>query len=150
MSAGIVASAVVFWLAAWTLNVWLARLHPDNRAVARLINLFIPALFGVTLIILWEGVTRGFDIPGVLLPAPSVIWARIVASVDILWADFYQTFIKAVLAGYAIGCGSGFIAAIIVDRVPFLRKGLLPIGNLVAALPVVGIAPIMVMWFGFD
>ena len=33
---------------------------------------------------------------------------------------------------------------------PFLQRGLLPIGNLVSALPIVGIAPIMVMWFGFD
>jgi NitT/TauT family transport system permease protein len=55
-----------------------------------------------------------------------------------------------VLIGYAIGCLSGFIVAILVDRVPFLRRGLLPIGNLVSALPIVGIAPIMVMWFGFD
>ena len=54
------------------------------------------------------------------------------------------------LAGYVIGCLSGFLVALLVDRVPFLKRGLLPIGNLVAALPVVGIAPIMVMWFGFD
>ena len=33
---------------------------------------------------------------------------------------------------------------------PFLRRGLLPLGNFVAALPIIGIAPIMVMWFGFD
>ena len=33
---------------------------------------------------------------------------------------------------------------------PFLRRGLLPIGNMVSALPIIGIAPIMVMWFGFD
>ena len=33
---------------------------------------------------------------------------------------------------------------------PFLRRGLLPLGNFVSALPIVGIAPIMVMWFGFD
>jgi NitT/TauT family transport system permease protein len=37
-----------------------------------------------------------------------------------------------------------------VDRVPFLRRGLLPVGNMVSALPIIGIAPIMVMWFGFD
>jgi NitT/TauT family transport system permease protein len=42
------------------------------------------------------------------------------------------------------------LVAVLVDRVPFLRAGLLPIGNFVAALPIVGIAPIMVMWFGFD
>lgn len=150
MNGAIIAGAVAFWIAAWLVNTRLAKLHPANLYVARLINLIIPILFGTTLIVLWEGATRGFNIPGVLLPAPSVIWDRITASVDILWADFYQTFMKAVLAGYALGCGSGFVAAIIVDRVPFLRKGLLPIGNLVAALPVVGIAPIMVMWFGFD
>jgi NitT/TauT family transport system permease protein len=34
--------------------------------------------------------------------------------------------------------------------VPFLQRGLLPIGNLVSALPIIGVAPIMVMWFGFD
>ena len=32
----------------------------------------------------------------------------------------------------------------------FLRRGLLPVGNFVAALPIIGIAPILVMWFGFD
>ena len=37
-----------------------------------------------------------------------------------------------------------------VDRVAFLRRGLLPVGNLVSALPIIGVAPIMVMWFGFD
>ena len=150
MNAGILIFALVFWIAAWALNTWLARLQPASRIAAQTINLGIPVLFGVTLIVLWEGITRGFDVPSVLLPSPSMIWDRITASVDILWDDFYQTFMKAVLAGYTIGCASGFIAAIIVDRVPFLRKGLLPIGNLVAALPVIGIAPIMVMWFGFD
>ena len=38
----------------------------------------------------------------------------------------------------------------LIDRSPFLTRGLLPIGNLVAALPIVGVAPIMVMWYGFD
>jgi NitT/TauT family transport system permease protein len=31
-----------------------------------------------------------------------------------------------------------------------LQRGLLPLGNLVSALPIIGVAPIMVMWFGFD
>ena len=72
------------------------------------------------------------------------------ASTDTLIADFYQTFIKSVLTGFLMGCGSGFLVAILVDRVPFLQRGLLPLGNFVSALPIVGVAPIMVMWFGFD
>ncbi len=61
-----------------------------------------------------------------------------------------QTFIRAVIPGWIIGSLSGFLVAILCDRLPFLRNGLLPLGNLVAALPIVGVAPIMVMWFGFD
>src|SRR3546814_7495330 len=79
-------------------------------------------------------------------------WSSDVCSSDLfmgatgtLWADFVQTFLKAVLAGYALGCGSGFLVALLVDRVPFLQRGLLPLGNFVSALPIVGVAPIMVM-----
>jgi NitT/TauT family transport system permease protein len=143
-------TAIVFWLAAWAVNVWLARLRPANQTIASIINVIIPVLFGAALIALWEGVTRGFNIPSVLLPAPSMIWDRILNSTHILWADFQQTYLKAVIAGYVMGCGIGFITAILVDRSPFLRKGVIPVGNLVAALPIVGVAPIMVMWFGFD
>ena len=42
------------------------------------------------------------------------------------------------------------LTAIAIDRTAFLRRGLLPVGNFVSALPIVGMAPIMVMWFGFD
>ncbi len=85
----------------------------------------------------------------VILPAPSAIAARFGTSLPTLGADFVQTF-QGVSVGYAIGCGSGLLVAILVDRVPFLQRGLLPLGNFVSALPIVGIAPIMVMWFGFD
>jgi NitT/TauT family transport system permease protein len=84
------------------------------------------------------------------LPPPSMIWQRLVGSLPVLAADFQQTFLKAVLIGYALGCGSGFLVAILIDRSPFLKRGLLPLGNFVSALPIIGIAPIMVTWFGFD
>ena len=102
------------------------------------------------MLVLWEGVVRGLGVPGVILPPPSAIWARLIVSLPTLWADFFQTAVRSVLPGYAIGCGAAFLTAIATDRSPFLQRGLLPIGNLAAALPIVGIAPIMVMWFGFD
>ena len=70
-------------------------------------------------------------------------------SIPTLAADFAQT-IQGVVAGYVIGCGAGLVVAILIDRSQFLQRGLLPLGNLVSALPIVGVAPIMVMWFGFD
>ena len=70
------------------------------------------------------------------------------ASLPILGEDFVATIIMAMVPGWVIGCVAGLCAAVICDRLPFLRRGLLPLGNLVSVLPLVGIAPIMVMWFG--
>ncbi|MFD1694226.1 ABC transporter permease [Roseibium aestuarii] len=137
------------WGAAWLFIERLAAWKLKG-AGAKALNLAIPVLFGIWVLVVWELVTVGLGVPKVLLPAPSDIWTRLIGSVPILWADFRQTFLKAVIVGYVLGCGSGFLAAIAVDRVPFLRRGLMPIGNLVSALPIVGVAPIMVMWFGFD
>ncbi|MGB3277601.1 MAG: ABC transporter permease [Pseudorhodobacter sp.] len=139
--------ALAFWLGAWWLNTRLAR---SALAGHRLVRILVPGLFGLSLLILWEGTVRAFEVPGVILPAPSAIGQRIASSVPILWADFAQTILKGGLIGYLIGCGSAFCTAILIDRSPFLQRGLLPIGNFVAALPIVGIAPILVMWFGFD
>lgn len=138
------------WASAWLFVERLAVWKTASPLAQRIVNLAIPAIFGITLLVLWQLIVTGAGVPKVLLPAPSEIWVRLTNSVPTLWADFQQTFLKAVLAGYVIGCGSAFIVAILVDRVPFLRRGLLPIGNLVSALPIIGVAPIMVMWFGFD
>tara|TARA_R110002049_G_scaffold44333_3_gene129834 strand:- start:69836 stop:70678 length:843 start_codon:yes stop_codon:yes gene_type:complete len=133
------------WVLGWWINHLLAR-YPHQRWA----QLAAPIVFGLTLIAIWEGVVHGLDINQVLLPAPSVIAARFAVSLDILWLDFVQTVIKGALSGYAIGCGAAFLIAVAIDRYPFLQRGLLPVGNFVAALPVIGMAPILVMWFGFD
>jgi len=138
------------WLLAWRCVTVLAGMRPGSRPVAVAIRLVIPAIFGAWLLIIWEAATRGAGVPFILLPPPSAIGARIANSLPVLAADVNQTIFKAVIAGYAIGCLSGFAVAILADRVAFLRRGLLPIGNMVSALPMIGVAPIMVIWFGFD
>ncbi|CAN5338132.1 hypothetical protein BH10PSE9_BH10PSE9_18960 [soil metagenome] len=147
---GFWALALLSWLLAWRLVTRLSVSAPRRPFAAWLMKIFVPFLFGIWLLFIWEVAVRGFGVPFVLLPPPSAIGARLAQSTGILTADFRQTFLNAVLAGYAIGSGAGFLVALLVDRVPFLKRGLLPIGNLVAALPIIGIAPIMVMWFGFD
>ena len=147
----LVIAALVFWLVMWWVNQRLVAIDTGwNVGLARSINLLVPVIFGITLFVMWELIVRGLEVPFVLLPPPSMIGARIASSLPILWADFQQTFIKSVISGYILGCGSGFIVALLIDRSPFLQRGLLPIGNFVSALPIVGVAPIMVMWFGFD
>ena len=113
-------------------------------------RLAVPLLFGVLLLWLWEMVTVGFGVPRILLPPPSMIGHAFAANIPTLIADFQQTVIRSVIPGYILGCGAGFLTAVAIDRSPFLQRGLLPLGSLISAMPIVGIAPIMVMWFGFD
>nr|CAD6601622.1 ABC transporter permease [Rhizobium sp. Khangiran2] len=138
------------WLLGWRCIAELADIRPSSRQAATALRLLIPAIFGAWVLVLWEAITRGAGVPFILLPPPSAIWDRIVGSVPILAADVRQTIFKAVLFGYVVGCAAGFMVAILADRISFLRRGLLPIGNLMSALPIIGVAPIMVMWFGFD
>jgi len=138
-------SALLTWIVLWLINIQLAKIEAN-----RFINLLVPALFGFSILILWEGFVRGFNISPILLPPPSAIAVRFSGSLSILWIDFVQTFIKGALSGYMIGCIAAFITAVAVDKSNFLKRGLLPVGNFVAALPIIGMAPILVMWFGFD
>ena len=145
MSAAILALAL--WLGLWALNVWLATGPLSNRIWARMA---VPLLFGITILILWEIAVRALQVPLVILPPPSQIGARFAESLPLLWGDFVQTILRGALSGYVIGCGAAFLTAIAVDRFVFLQRGLLPLASFMAALPIVGTAPILVMWFGFD
>lgn len=139
--------ALVFWAGAWSLNIWLAN---SRWQTSRVVRIAVPLIFGVTLIVLWEGIVHGLNVSPVILPAPSQIAITFAASTEILWVDFVQTVLKGALRGFLIGLVAALICAIAIDRSAFLTRGLLPIGNFFAALPIVGVAPIMVNWFGFD
>lgn len=139
--------AAVVWCVGWWLN---SRLANSAAANTRAVKLLVPVIFGVTVLIIWELLVRGLEVSMVILPAPSLIAERFVSSLPILWRDLYQTFVKGALSGYIMGCSAALLMAVAVDRSDFLRRGLLPVGNFVAALPIVGTAPILVMWFGFD
>ena len=102
------------------------------------------------MLVFWEILVRALDVPRVLLPAPSLVIGSIGDHAPKLWGDFVQTVGKAVLIGWALGCGLGFAVAVAIDRMPFLQRGLLPVASLTSAIPLVGVAPIAVMWFGFD
>jgi NitT/TauT family transport system permease protein len=111
-------------------------------------DLFAPAILGVALLIIWELACRLIPISPILLPAPSVIWQRLINEIPTLRLDFFMTVIQAVIPGWLIGSGAGVLVALLCDRFDFLKRGLLPVGNFFSVLPLVGVAPIMVMWFG--
>ena len=135
----------IVWILGWLINIRLSLIKNAN-----FLRFFIPTLFGFVILLMWEFLVLGLNINPVLLPPPTAIALKFADSLDILWIDFVQTLIKGALSGYILGCGAAILTAIAIDKFNFLKRGLLPFGNFVSALPIVGMAPIFVMWFGFD
>ncbi len=139
----LVALALLAWAAAWALNARLA------RGRSRASRVLVPLIFGATVLLVWELLVRGLEVPAVILPAPSRIGATFAQNLPLLWGDFVQTILKGALSGLLIGVAAALVVAVLVDRFDLLRRGLLPVASVMAALPIVGTAPILVMWFGF-
>ncbi|MDP3084541.1 MAG: ABC transporter permease [Rubrivivax sp.] len=149
---GALPAASGFWLAALALA--LLALHSVRRCAAitnaRIGAPLTAALFGLWVLFFWQLGVSTFDVPRVLLPAPLDIALSLVEHGETLGRDFVQTVVKAVLIGWALGSALGFAVAVAIDRLPFLQRGLLPVASLTSTVPLVAVAPIMVMWFGFE
>ena len=147
MSSAWLIAALLLLLAVAVFSVrWVAALNEQSL----LGRIGAPLLFGAWVLVFWEVITQSFDVPRVILPAPSLIGAALVKGASVLTDDLVQTVLKSALFGLLIGCGLGFVMGVLIDRSPFLQRGLLPLAALASSVPLVGIAPIMVMWFGFD
>ena len=108
------------------------------------------ALFGWWVVFFWQVGVVAFQVPRVLLPAPLAIAQSLFNHAGTLAGDFVQTVLKAVVVGWVLGSALGFAVAVAIDRSPFLQRGLLPVAQLTSTVPLVAVAPIMVMWFGFE
>ena len=138
--------ALLVWAALWAAN---AILTGGGWHRSRLVRLAVPLIFGATILLVWQMLVRILDVPAVILPAPSDIALAFAANLDLLWGDFVQTILWGALTGLAIGTAAALGVAVLVDRFDGLRRGLMPVASFMAALPIVGTAPILVMWFGF-
>lgn len=140
-------SVMVVWGTGWFINAQLAN---SAAARGRFVQLLIPLIFGLTLLIMWELLVRLLDVSPIILPPPTAIVGRFGQELPILWVDFEQTIIKGAMTGYVIGALAAFAVAILADRSDFLTRGIMPVGGFMAALPIVGTAPIFVKWLGSD
>ena len=131
-------------LAAWSVQRVAALDRP------RWAGTFSAVLFGLWVLYFWQIGVVAFDVPRVLLPAPSTIVQSLAEHAGTLTRDFVQTVLKAVLIGWLLGSALGFAVGVAIDRLPFLQRGLLPVASLTSTVPLVAVAPIMVMWFGFE
>jgi NitT/TauT family transport system permease protein len=108
-----------------------------------------PVAVFVLLLAVWEFGVKLLNVPEYTLPAPSKI-LQTIPTIEELKADTWQTAVREALPGYIIGSTLGFLAAVLASRFRFLARGIIPYGIISNSIPIIGMAPIAVVLFGFD
>lgn len=116
-------------------------LSPPSRAAQ------YGVLGGFLLLVLWEGVARGFALPAYVLPAISQIVGAIWAHHAALGSAAVVTIGEA-LCGYALGCIVGIGLAMLITLIPSARGLVLPAATAINAVPVIAYSPLVLLWFG--
>ncbi len=96
----------------------------------------------------WEATVRGLRVAPFLLPAPSAVLARLASDPAFFAREGAYTLAEA-LAGLGVGGGLALAAGLLMARWRWLERALLPIAVLAKVTPVVIVAPLFVLWFGF-
>ena len=107
-----------------------------------------PMIFVALFILVWEMVVVAFRIPLYLLPAPHEI-------VEVLWLESNRLLPATGRTALATGIGFfasaviGVISGSLLSMVPLARRGIYPLTLLLQMVPLVAIAPMLVIWFGY-
>lgn len=100
------------------------------------------------LFVIWEIVVKVVEVPAWLLPPPSKVFAEAIVG----WANFYPDLlstIKISLIGFSVGTLIGLVVAILLFLIPIVRESLYPLLILSQNVPIIVLAPLLVIWFGF-
>lgn len=107
-----------------------------------------PVLLLVALLMVWELAVRMLDVADYLLPAPSEVAAALAEDAGIIAGHAVATVTTAVL-GLALGTVVGVALAVLMASSAGLRSALYPLVVVSQSIPMVVLAPLFVVWFGF-
>jgi ABC-type nitrate/sulfonate/bicarbonate transport system permease component len=114
----------------------------------RVLAVLPPLLIVGLLVAVWQVYANVSGIGNDVLPPPSRVLQVTWDNRGDLWANTLPT-LRATLLGFALSLAVAFVLAILIDASAVLRRALMPVLVATQVLPIVAIAPLMVIWFGF-
>jgi len=108
-----------------------------------------PLLLMALIIALWQFLVWVLEIKAYVLPAPSAIAAEIFVERAVIFPQLRVTLFE-IFAGYGLAVAVGFVLSVLIVYWPAFRRGVLPLIVASQTIPVIAIAPILVIWFGYN
>ena len=118
-----------------------------NRALG--MRLALPALVGVLALALWEFLVRRFAVPVFVLPPPSAVLRTLCTDFPSLFDSLLFT-LGITFAAFALAVVTGIGLAVLFARSRLVELALMPYAVILQVTPVVAIAPLVILWTGFD
>ena len=110
----------------------------------------IPSITAVAaLLLLWQLVCSWGWIPPYMLPSPMKVLQAFAEELPLLWENALITLQEAFI-GLLVGVSVGFLAAVAMDAFDILYKAFYPLLIITQTFPSVAIAPLLVLWFGYE
>lgn len=110
----------------------------------------LPAAIAIAaLLVVWQAACSGGLVPEFMLPSPLQVLAALVSEFPVLLLHARITLTEAAL-GLGTGVAAAFVIATLMDRFRFLYKALYPLLIITQTIPSVAIAPLLVLWMGFE
>lgn len=120
-----------------------------KRKFQNITNRFWSLAALVIIIIVWQAASAGGLVPGYMLPSPLEVVKALISDFPLLMENAKVTFAEAFL-GLFCGIVLGFVMAVIMDRFERLYQALYPLIVVTQTVPTVAIAPLLVLWFGYE
>lgn len=111
-------------------------------------NKIAPIIFIMILLILWEAIINLGGIEKYIMPAPSDVIKTLVKDFNVMIPHILVTLFEGI-AGFIISIIAALILAVIMDMVPIIKKAVYPVLVISQTVPVIALAPLFIIWFGF-
>jgi NitT/TauT family transport system permease protein/putative hydroxymethylpyrimidine transport system permease protein len=108
-----------------------------------------PVLLMLFILASWEALVRLLGIPTFVLPTPTQILATVFSDRAIIFRHMLVTLFE-IVSGYALAAVLGFVVSLATVYSTAFRRGALPLIVAAQTIPVIAIAPILVIWFGYN
>ena len=110
--------------------------------------LALPATLMV-LVVLWQTLVTVGNYRAFVLPSPGLVWQRTLDAIQsgLLWQHTSVTLVEA-LGGFALALVAGVTLGYVLAHLPWLERSVGPILAASQAIPVVAVAPLIILWSG--
>lgn len=109
----------------------------------------LPGLLSVLgALLLWEGAVRFWHIAPWILPAPSAV-ARALMHDRVTLLAHTQVTLQEALSGFTVSIVLSVIIATFIDALPLLRATFYPLFVISQTVPIIAVAPLIMVWFGY-